>query len=349
MPLTQVAPDMLNSAVLYTGFKNRLINGAMNIDQRNNGSAQNTLAAGYVYTLDRWSVYSALSGRFSSQRNRSAVTRPAGFQSYLGLVVSTAYSPGSTDYNFLSQPIEAFNAADFNFGTANAVTLTLSFLVYTSIAGTHSGFLSNSGFTLTYPFTFSVPVANTWTRVAVTIPGATTGSWPSPSIFTGLVVGFNLGNGSSLRTSSPNAWTNGAVQPSSAVSVVSTSGATFYITGVQLEKADVATNFDYRPYGTELMLCQRYCRAYSSYAMGRARDNDTVFGPGIIFGTTMRTTPTLRSGASFIVGGGTAGTPIIISNTGYASSPDVVLVAGSGSVWSSQVQVAFTGIFEAEL
>lgn len=257
------------------GFKNRIINGAMVIDQRNAGAAQNNLAAGWVYTVDRWEVYSNNSSRFSTQQNRGSVTPPAGFKNYLGVVVNTGYTPSASDYNILAQPIEGFNTADLGFGAAGASSVTLSFWVYSSITGTHSGFLGNNALTTVYPFTFSVSVANTWTQISVSITGSTSGTWIGATNGIGLYVGFNLGNGSNWQTASANAWnSSGQLQPSTAVSIVGTSSATFYITGVQLEKGSTATSFDYRPYGTELALCQRYYE-YIQYEIGSVAPNST--------------------------------------------------------------------------
>ena len=128
-----------------------------------------------------------------------------------------------------------------------------------------------------------------------------------------------------------------------------TAGDFLYITNIQLEKGSTATSFDYRPYGTELALCQRYCHAFSSYAFGRARDADTFYNGNVTLGTTMRAAPTLRSGATYTVNTGSAGTPIIRNAAGSASSSDSILMENSAANWTANAQVALTGIFEAEL
>ena len=281
------------------GFKSRIINGNMAIDQRNAGVAQNNLASGWVYTVDRWEVYSNNSSRFNSQQNKGSVTPPTGFKSYLGVSVNTGYSVGASDYNILAQPIEGFNTADLGFGASGASTVTLSFWVYTSVTGTHSGFLANSSLVSAYPFTFTVSSANTWTQISVTITGSTSGTWVSATNGIGLYVGFNLGNGSNFQGTA-NTWNNSAViQPTGATSVVGTSGATFYITGVQLEKGSTATSFDYRPYGTELALCQRYYFRFDGGTGLQAVASGSIYGVTttarvyLKFPTTMRSSPTL--------------------------------------------------------
>lgn len=296
-------------SVPVTSFKNRIINGAMVIDQRNAGAAQNNLAAGWVYTVDRWEVYSNNSSRFNSQQNKGAVTPPTGFKNYLGVSVNTGYSVGASDYNILAQPIEGFNTADLGFGASGASTVTLSFWVYTSVTGTHSGFLANSSLTTAYPFTFTVSSANTWTQISVTITGSTSGTWVGATNGIGMYVGFNLGNGSNFQGTA-NAWNSSAqIQPTGSVSVVATSSATFYITGVQLEKGSAATSFDYRDYGRELEMCYRYFRKTtgtsngepSFYGYGSVTAN--AGGTSITFPVPMRATPTVSYTGTFTKSG----------------------------------------------
>jgi hypothetical protein len=320
----------------YTGFKNRIINGAMVIDQRNAGAAQNNLASGWVYTVDRWEVYSNNSSRFNSQQNKGSVTPPTGFKNYLGVSVNTGYSVGASDYNILAQPIEGFNTADLGFGASGASSVNLSFWVYTSVTGTHSGFLSNSTLVTAYPFTFTVSSANTWTQISVSITGSTSGTWIGATNGIGLYVGFNLGNGSNFQGTA-NAWnSSAAIQPTGSVSVVATSSATFYITGVQLEKGSTATSFDYRPYTTELQLCQRYLPAYRATAGNWRFPAACVCGATnqiyatVVFPVTTRTNPTgVTVSAAADVTGGVDG---LVANTAFTS-----VTFGFGSTQAARI------------
>jgi hypothetical protein len=254
MALTQVDQGLLSTNAQYTGFKNRIINGAMVIDQRNAGAS--TTANGN-YTLDRWQGLSSQSSKFTIQQNAGSVTLPVGFSNYLGCTSSSAYSITSGDYFLIRQNIEGLNIGDLAWGTASAKTVTLSFQVYSSLTGTFGGSLSNSAQNRAYPFSYSVSSANTWTTVSVTIAGDTSGTWLTTN-GVGIIVQFSLGSGSS-QSGTAGAWqASGVFSATGATSVVGTNGATFYITGVQLEKGSTATSFDYRPYGTELQLCQRY-------------------------------------------------------------------------------------------
>jgi hypothetical protein len=237
-------------------MRNRIINGAMVIDQRNAGASVTPTAT--TYTLDRYRCVLTVASKYSVQQNAGSVTPPVGFTNYLGVTSLSAYSIGTANYNTITQRIEGFNFADLNWGTANAKTVTLSFQVYSSLTGTFGGAISNSAQNRSYPFSYTISSANTWTTISVTITGDTTGTWIGATNGIGLIVNFGLGVGS-LVSGTAGAWAGANyLSATGATSVVGTNGATFYITGVQLEVGSSATGFEYRQYGTELALCQRY-------------------------------------------------------------------------------------------
>ena len=247
------------TGINYDGYKNRIINGAMVIDQRNAGASVTPTAT--AYGIDRWVLAISQASKLAMQQNAGSVTPPAGYINYLGLTSQSAYSITSTDYFILVQVIEGFNVADLAWGTASAATVTLSFWVRSSLTGTFGGALENSAETRAYPFTYTISSANTWEQKTITIVGDTTGTWLTNN-GAGIKINFGLGVGST-KSGTAGSWSaNQYLSATGATSVVGTSGATFYITGVQLEKGSTATSFDYRPYGTELALCQRYCEAY---------------------------------------------------------------------------------------
>lgn len=252
------------------GFKNRIINGAMMIDQRNAG-ASITPTDGQ-YSVDRWVAYLSQSSKFTVQQNAGAVTPPTGYINYLGFTSSSAYAVLTGDYFGIRQSIEGLNVADLAWGTASAATVTLSFWVRSSLTGTFGGALQNSGNTRSYPFTYTISSANTWEQKSVTIPGDTTGTWLTTN-GAGISVRFTLGAGATYSGTAGSWAAANYLSATGATSVVGTNGATFYITGVQLEKGSTATSFDYRPYGTELMLCQRYFES-SNGAGGAASSTD---------------------------------------------------------------------------
>jgi hypothetical protein len=289
MALTQVDQGLLSSNAQYTGFKNRIINGAMVIDQRNAGASV-TLSAANTYTLDRWQGVATQASKFSVQQNAASVTRPAGYTYYLGATSLSAYSVLAGDYFLTRQMVEGFNFADMAWGTANAKTVTLSFQVYSSLTGTFGGALNNGAADRSYPFTYTISSANTWTQISVTIAGDTSGTWLTTNGI-GVHVHFGLGAGSTY-SGTAGSWSGSTYfSATGATSVVGTNAATFYITGVQLEKGSTATSFDYRPYGTELALCQRY------YEIGglwfQSGGTPPSQGTSAYFSVSKRTTPTI--------------------------------------------------------
>jgi hypothetical protein len=241
-----------------TTFRNKIINGSMVIDQRNAGASV-TPASG-AYTLDRWLYAASQASKVTIQQNAGSVTPPSGFKNYLGITVgaSANVTIGAGDFFSVNQIIEGFNVADLGFGAAGASTVTLSFWVRSSLTGTFGGALRNSGSTRCYPFSYTISAANTWEQKSVTIAGDTTGTWLTNNGI-GINVGFALGYGSTYGNGTAGAWVGSDLESvTGAVSVVSTNSATFYITGVQLEKGSTATSFENRSYGVELQLCQRY-------------------------------------------------------------------------------------------
>jgi hypothetical protein len=314
-------------------FKNRIINGAMVISQRNGTSSVTPINSQYV--LDRFQYNHNQASKFTTQQSTTA---PAGFVNSLLVTSSSAYSLGAGDYFAITQPIEGYNVADLGWGTANAKTVTLSAWVYSSLTGTFGGSIMNGAYNYAYPFTYSIPVANTWTQISVTIAGPTAGTWPTDNSSSVQVI-FGLGVGTTY-SGTAGAWTGSLLfSATGAVSVVSTNGATFYITGVQLEVGSTASSFEYRSYGTELSLCQRYYIKYNNsgatssnqaYLIG-AVTSSTVGGIcSTNFANQMRTNPTgSYSGAIRIFDG--SGAPTVTSISGQESSPTTGSLSLTGS------------------
>jgi hypothetical protein len=310
---TTLTATNFNTASTF-GFKNRLINGGMTIDQRYAGTATANTISGY--TLDRWVVGQDVTGKVIVQQNAGSITPPTGFINYLGITSQSAYTVTSTQQFYLQQPIEGLNVADLGWGTANAKTVTLSFQVYSSLTGTFGGALKNSSTARSYPFSYSISVANTWTSISVTIAGDTSGTWLTTN-GVGIYLAFGLGVGSTL-SGTAGAWAAANyTSATGATSVVGTSGATFYITGVQLETGSVATTFDYRDYGRELILCQRYYEkvgwnqsevpgataAYNGAQLSLKVPGGTtpyIFGGSIAWQILKRATPTILTYGSIV-------------------------------------------------
>ena len=286
------------------GFKNRFINGAMVIDQRNAGVS--FTPTNNSYGLDRWKFGLTQASKFTVQQNAGSVTPPSGFTYYQGITASaTAYSVLTGDTFFLDQIIEGYNIGDLNWGTASAKTVTLSFWVRSSLTGQFGGALRNSAANRSYPFSYTISAASTWEQKSITIAGDTSGTWTTTN-GTGIEVVWDLGSGSTYLGTSGTWAASNLIGSTGDTSVVGTANATFYITGVQLEKGSTATSFDYRPYGTELDLCQRYFEitgqtANSFLLQGYAASAGAIRCL-IFYSTRKRATPTVT-----VSGGGTTG------------------------------------------
>jgi hypothetical protein len=314
------------------GFRNRIINGAMVIDQRNAGASVTiTDTANFTYTIDRWAAYGNNASKFSVQQVTDA---PSTFVNSLKVTSLATTSLGSSDQYSISQQIEGLNVADLAWGTANAKTITLSFWVRSSLTGTFGGVVTNSALNRAYGFTYAISAADTWEQKSITIAGDTTGTWLTTN-GVGIRVYWGLGVGTTLSLGA-GSWTAGGYRSvTGATSVVGTNGATFYITGVQLEVGSVATEFERRPFTNELQLCQRYyCKTfdYATASANNAGNNGMLMCGNISSGNyepnqnwrfpvEMRTNPTVTL---YNPGSGTAGQ--WISGSGSSSNARV----GSG-------------------
>ena len=299
-------------------MKNRIINGAMVIDQRNAGAViTNPTSAQYL--LDRFYYRStSATPTFTVQQNAGSVTPPVGFSNYMGIAMTNASTPSSADRFSIGQPIEGFNTADLGWGTANAKTITLSFWVYSSLTGTFGGALQNSAQTYSYPFTYTISSANTWQQITLTVVGPTAGTWIGATNGVGIYVFWSLGTGSTLQGTAGSWSANTYWAGTGSTNIVSTSGATFYITGVQLEVGSSATGFEYRQYGQELALCQRYALPVFGSFTGFS-NGTTVVDCSMTFPVPMRTAPTAGSSsatvASCVTAGGATSTQSSLSFT----------------------------------
>jgi hypothetical protein len=286
----------LRSQTLDFGMRNRIINGAMRIDQRNAGAS--VTFNDNVYPVDRFRSNASQSAKLTAQQNAGSVTPPAGFRNYLGMTSSSSYSVTSSDYFDIAQFIEGFNVADLMWGTASARPVTLSFWVRSSLTGTFGGSVTNSATNRAYVFSYTISAANTWEYKTITIAGDTSGTWETGN-GQGILLFFGMGDGTSVSGTAGSWGSTFFRNVTGATSVVGTNGATFYLTGVQLEEGLQATSFEYLQYTTELAMCQRYFAKIQNDGTG----GEVLIGTGLQSSTTdawvytkypvtMRTEPT---------------------------------------------------------
>ena len=334
MPLTTITTSNIDTTNSLF-FRNRIINGACVIDQRNAGASIAATDGGK--SVDRWGTIKN-EGAFTIQQNAGSVTPPVGFTNYIGATVTTAATPtGTTGIRY---PVEGYSVSDLAWGTASAKTITISFWARSSLTGALGGSIWNTSQTYSYPFTYTINSANTWEYKTITIPGSTTGSWNTTN---GLGIGIDFSMGTIAGSQgTPGTWNSGFKQGATGqVQPIATLGATLYLTGLQLEVGAAATAFEYRPFTTELQLCQRYFCTTFSYGTVPASNigGSGMIGKGVTsaaaepivnwtFPVSMRATPTITtynpstSGSQFSNG----------SNTrvvGYDSTKCVIDMAGS--------------------
>ena len=332
-------------------MKNRIINGAMVIDQRNAGASV-TQTTSVIYSVDRWAIYGTQASKFTVQQNAGSVTPPIGFVNYLGATSSSAYSVGASETFIIRQNIEGFNISDLGWGTASAKTVTISFQVYSSLTGTFGGSLENSAENRSYPFTYTVSSANTWTTASVTVAGDTTGTWLTTN-GVGIRLNFSLGTGST-NSGTAGSWAGATYYSATgATSVVGTNGATFYITGVQLEVGSSATGFEYVNYQTSLANCQRYywkisggvdsaSAVYAGVGSG-VSNGGTTARIAFPMNTQMRTSPTISFGGTIYVYDPGVATVSSISTIYGGRQTGLVEFTTSNALTSGHGAICFTG------
>jgi len=269
---------------------NLIINGAMQVAQR--GTSNSSVSDG-AFVIDRYSLRTSNNGWYAAEQSSDA---PVGFSHSLKVTSNGANTPASGAYIFFTQKIEGFNSAQLEFGTANAKTITISFYIKSSLTGTFAGAIRNSAQNRSYPYTFTISSANTWEYKTVTVTGDTTGTWVGSTNGIGLDMIFNLGSGSS-NSGTAGVWAGaGYLNATGAVNLVETSGATLFMTGLQLEVGDTATPFEHRSYGDELARCQRYYfssdEADSFISAFDVTSGNTYYFT-IINPVTMRSSPTI--------------------------------------------------------
>lgn len=327
-----------------TGMKNRLINGGMVLDQRNAG-ASITLSGTAQYSTDRWKCRLDAS---SSSTVQQVSDVPVGFNNSLKVTIGTGAAPSSSQLGWVNQAIEGYNIADLGWGTANAKTVTVSFWVKSSVTGIFSGAVKNAS-TSSYVFQYTVSSANTWEQKSVTIAGDTANTWVADNGF-GIAVVFDLGTGTTYQTAA-GAWSNGNYfSATGSTALCATSGATWQVTGVQLEEGNAATSFEFRDYGRELALCQRYFQKVDyKHNNGGLGANWYLYNIPLL--VEMRAPPTLSAATSYNSDTGSAyyylSGPALNGWVVDAASPTAVTVRGNST--SVSQGLSGRGWFNSEL
>jgi hypothetical protein len=312
------------------GFKNKIINGATVIFQRGTSTAVDS-----TYFVDRWYIAKVGSGTFTAD---ASSTVPTGFYRSIMATVNTAEAAvASTDEFSIRQHIEGYNINDLAWGTADAKTITISFWVRSTVTGTYPVAVRSQSSDVTYVTTYTISAANTWEYKTATIPGPTTGTF-GVSNDIGCTIIFGLGGGTSFQGTA-NTWNSGNKWFTSACTQWFTNAsAVFNITGIQFEVGSSATSFEYRSYGQELVLCQRY---YNRMVLQQFTgvngfcDGSSEFISMVNFPVVMRDSPTFTStgyGSALIIRkpGGVSNTTDLYQT--YAGTQNCRLYATASSL-----------------
>tara|TARA_Y100000004_G_scaffold156173_1_gene181110 strand:+ start:995 stop:2074 length:1080 start_codon:yes stop_codon:yes gene_type:complete len=296
-----MAVSRINEAGLNVnqfGNRNVIINGAMQVAQR--GTSQTDVAAQGYYTVDRFEIQMSSAGRFTMTQESDG---PDGFANSIKLACTTAdTSVGASEILTLRTVLESQDLQRFKKGTSAAEKMTLSFYVKGNAAATYMAELEDRDNSRNNTVKFNVTTS--WTRVSITFNADTTGAFDDDNA-EGLRVNFWLHAGSTYNggTYTENTWAS-SVSANKAVGIDSffdSTSRTFFITGIQLEVGDTATDFEHRTFADELARCRRY---YEVTPAASASD-PVIIGSGMwynsasayvtIFYSNKRTDPTITA------------------------------------------------------
>ena len=256
----------VNSVVMPNGGplsnRNLVINGAMQISQRSTSAVN--IGGGKTYSdVDRFGQWTKTAeGNFKS--GQQVEDAPTDFKYSRKITSLAANTISSNSYHTVRYAVEGFDAKQLNCGFSSAKTVTLSFYVKSSLTGTFGLNFTNSANNRSYPTTYAISSANTWERKTITLTMDTSGTWPTGNDV-GLELNWVLAMGSNNHSSTLNQWQAGWKFPNTgANTILTTNGATWQLTGVQLEVGSVATDFEHRSVAQELQLCKRYFQSWNA-------------------------------------------------------------------------------------
>ena len=253
--------------------RNMIINGAMIVSQRGTGTLT-VSNSGQNYQVDMYRGRANGGGQFSIQQ---VIDAPSGTGLYnsLKLQVTTAdTSIGNTDYYEVIQYIEGSSLLPTEYGGSGAKTCTLSFYVKSNVTGTHTGAIGNEGNNRGFGFNYTINSANTWERKTITIPGDTTGTW-NKNNSVGAKIIFSLGIGANFATANVSTWeARETMGTDDGQNLIASTSNNLYLTGIQFEVGNIATTFEHRSIGDELLRCKRYY--YQEYRNGSTGGNGAV-------------------------------------------------------------------------
>ncbi len=281
--------------------RNLIINGAMQVAQRGTSSTGIGSNAGGPFICDRFQHAQGSTGGSGVMTMEQSTDGPDGFGSSLKLTVTTADTLSGGENVGIRHRIEGQNVQHLKFGSSSAESVTLSFWVKASLTGTYSAQAHSAGGNRTALEDYTVSSANTWEYKKITFVGDT-GTAIANDNTRGFELFFSLDAGPDDIVDTYT-WTDtGAFRAATGqVNFMATSGATWQLTGVQLEVGDTATPFEHpRSYSDELARCMRYYQEIEGnsavYVAQSAEGTSRLNG---MWATTMRAAPTVTIDAGF--------------------------------------------------
>ena len=280
--------------------RNLAHNGAMQVSQRGNGSFTSTSSE---VGIDRYTMSANSSFNFDKTATREAITSgPAGFQYALKMTPDSVVTPSAGKNGVITHVLEGQDVQSIGYGTSSCKEVTVSF--YAKSASQNNNHVysiqlmhynsNDEGRYWVKPFT----VTSSWQRFSITFSADTTGLVCNDNA-RGLKVVWGLANGPDDLQSESTAWVqdNAHRGITGQSNFMDNTSNEFWITGVQIETGDVATDFEHRSYGDELARCQRYYYRWASgtdkYLAAGHYYSTGLYACAFSFPTTMRATPTL--------------------------------------------------------
>lgn len=263
MPLTKVATRGTQN--VGSSNTNIIINGAMQLFQRGTSLNQAGGAITYSHSADRFR-YERGTDQWAGTMSQSTDT-PATeqFQYSLKTLTTTVETAiDSDDYLQHTYYVEVNDGAKIGFGKSSCNVSTLSFWVKSSLAGLYGIGISNHDGSQTLPLEYTISSANTWEKKVLTVPARTSGTWATSGASKLMGIRFTMGQtGSAYAGGTAGSWSDDSgyaklITNSTLADWSRTASSEFYLTGVQYEIGEQASEFQHRPFGDELLLCQRY-------------------------------------------------------------------------------------------
>ena len=281
-------------------FRNIIINGDMSIAQR--GTSTSSITGNGYHTIDRFQTINTSLGTWT-QSQSTDVPSGQGFAKSLKMDCTTAdASPASSDLLQLRTAFEGQNLQYLNFGTSSAKSLTLSFWVKSNKTGTYTMVFFHRDATKQFSKSYTISSANTWEKKTITVVGNTANGIDNDNAKS-FDIWFNLGAGSNFTSGSLSSSWEAETEANYAVGQVNLADNTaneWYITGVQLEAGQTASEFEFLPHDVNQHRCERYYQTTQAFIGNGSSVGGACAGETTI-GTTMRTVPSASLSGNFVI------------------------------------------------